>query len=209
MSFLQAAAIAMSLSIDAFAASFAYGSNQIKIPMRSIQTINLICSAITGVALLAGSILQQFIPEWLTTGISFTILLILGIVKLLDSIAKSLIQKYRQYNREVKFSLFCFSFILQLYITPEHADIDNSKILSPSEAASLAVALSLDGIAVGFGAALGGISVWAVIISSLITNMIALCGGAWVGNRISRDTPVNLSWLGGGVLIVMAFLKLF
>ena len=209
MSFLPAAAIAMSLSIDAFAASFAYGSEQIKVPARSIQTINLISSAITGLSMLAGSFLQQFIPAWLTIGISFTILFVLGIIKLMDSLSNSFIRRYTQLNREVKFSLFNLRFILQLYITPEKADVDNSKSLSPSEAASLAVALSLDGIAVGFGAALAGISAWAVFISSLITNMIALYSGIYLGNRLARRTSVNVSWLGGAVLIIMAVLKVF
>lgn len=208
MSYLAAAAIAMSLSIDAFAASFAYGSNHIKIPMRSIQTINFICSFITGLALLAGNALQQFIPSWLTTGISFTILFILGTVKLMESITKSMIRKHSQFHRKVNFSLFNFRFILQLYVDPEKADIDDSKQLSPTEAASLAVALSLDGIAVGFGAALAGIGEWEIFISSLFTNMIALYLGIYFGNKIAHKTTVNLSWLGGGVLIIMAFLKL-
>lgn len=209
MFFIQAAAIATSLSIDAFAASFAYGSNQIKIPMRSIQTITLISSAITGLSLLAGSLLQPLIPSWLTVGISFTILFLLGIVKLLDSIVKSLVSKCCSYNREVRFSRDNICFILQLYITPEKADIDNSKILSPNEAASLAIALSLDGIAVGFGAALAGIGAWTVFLYSIITNQLALFLGIHLGNRIARKTPYNLSWLGGGVLILLAFLKLF
>jgi len=206
---LQAAAIAMALSVDAFAASFAYGSNQIKIPMRSIQIINLICSGITGLSLIAGSILQQHIPEWLTIGISFTILFVLGLIKLLDSITKSIIRKHSQLKKEVRFSLFNFRFILNLYADPEKADVDSSKTLAPAEATSLAVALSLDGIAVGLGAALAGINAWAIFISSLATNMIALVLGDYLGSRIARKTSFNLSWLGGCILIVMAIMKLF
>lgn len=209
MVILQAAAIAMAMSIDAFAASFAYGSNQIKIPMRSIQIINLICSGITGLSLLVGSILQRYIPSWLTIGISFTILLVLGLTKLLDSVTKTIIRKHNHLTKEVHFSLFNFRFILNLYADPEKADIDSSKTLGPAEAASLAVALSLDGVAVGLGAALAGISAWAIFLSSLVTDMVCLILGSFIGGRIARKTPVNLSWLGGVILIIMAVVKLF
>lgn len=49
---LQAFLLVTALSIDAFAASFAYGSKKIKIPASSIIVINLICSAILALALL-------------------------------------------------------------------------------------------------------------------------------------------------------------
>ena len=48
------------------------------------------------------------------------------------------------------------------------------KNISPAEAASMAIALSLDGLAVGFGAALGGVSWLAVILLSLVTGMFAI-----------------------------------
>lgn len=208
MVFLQALAIAMSLSVDAFAASFAYGSNKIRIPMKSIQTINLICTAITAISLLAGNLLQPYISEKLAASVSFAILFILGVVKLLDSITKSIIRKHSNFRRELRFSLFNFRFLLRLYADPEKADVDLSKSLSTAEAASLAIALSFDGIAVGFGAALAGINAWIIIICSLFMGLLALYLGVFLGNRLSRNSAVNLSWLGGGLLIVMAVFKL-
>ena len=208
MVILQAAAIAMALSVDAFAASFAYGSNQIKIPMRSIHTINFICSGITGLSLIAGNLLQNYIPEWLTAGISFAILFVLGLVKLLDSITKAIIRKHSGLDKEVRFSLFDLRFIINLYADPEMADVNSSKVLEAAEAASLALALSLDGIAVGLGAALADISAWAIFISSLITNLLCLMLGSALGCRIAGKVRFNLSWIGGAILIVMAFVKI-
>ena len=91
---LQPAIIAMSMSVDAFAVAFAYGCKKIKIPMLSLNIINLICSCIIGLSFVFGSAVVQHIPEWLSLSISFTILLILGIIKLFDSITKSIIRKY-------------------------------------------------------------------------------------------------------------------
>lgn len=205
---LQAAAISMALSIDAFAASFAYGSNNIHIPMRSMQTINFICSGITGISLIAGSLLQPHFPHWLVLAISSGLLFILGIVKLLDSLTKSIIRRHASINKEISFSLFNFKFILNLYADPEKADVDGSKTLVPAEAASLAVALSLDGMAVGFGAALAGISPLAIFISSLITGLACLMLGSFLGRRLANKFGFNLSWIGGAILIAMSIVKL-
>lgn len=200
--------LASALSMDAFIASFAYGSNKIKIPMISIQIINIICSSILGISLLVGTLVKQYIPDWLTIAICFTILFVLGVVKLLDSGIKSIIRKHNNLNKEIQFSMFNLKFILNLYANPEEADIDLSRSISPVEAASLATALSLDGLAVGFGAALGNVNGLAVFLSSLITDAIAVMLGSYVGNKIARKLPFNLSWLSGIVLIGLAFLKL-
>lgn len=200
--------LASALSMDAFVASFAYGSNKIKIPMLSIQIINIVCSSILGISLLVGTLVKQYIPDWLTIMICFTILFVLGIAKLLDSIIKSIIRKYNNFNKEIEFSMFNIKFILSLYANPEDADIDSSRIISPMEAASLAIALSLDGLAVGFGAALGNVNGLAIFLSSLVTNAIAVILGCYLGNKIARKLSFNLSWLSGILLIFLAFLKL-
>lgn len=205
---LEAVMIASALSIDAFVASFAYGSNKIKIPMKSVQIINLICTGITGISLLIGGLLRQYIPQWATVVICFLILFTLGVVKLLDGVTKSIIRKHNHLQKEFRFKLFNFRFILNLYANPIDADVDTSKEISPLEAASLSIALSLDGIAVGFGAAMGNINGWAVVLSSLVITTAAILLGCRLGNRIARKTGFNLSWLSGLVLIVMAFLKL-
>ncbi len=208
MNILQAVTIALVLSIDAFTASFAYGSKSIKIPLRSILIITLISSATTALSLFAGTVLQNYISAGLTSKISFVILLVLGLFNILDSITKSIIRKCSQCKKELKFSFFNIRFILTLYANPEKADVDSSKILTSMEAVSLAVALSLDSLAVGFGAALADINVWAVLISTLIINTAALFFGCRIGDRVSKKIAFNLSWLGGVILIIMAFTKL-
>ena len=205
---LEALVLASSLSLDAFVAGFGYGSGKIKIPMLSVQIINVICSSILGLSLLAGSVIRPWLPPGLTTAVCFTILLVLGIVKLLDSVTKSIIRKYSNLNKELRFSLFNFKFILHLYANPEEADVDDSRTISPSEAVSLAVSLSLDGLGVGFGAALGDVNGWAVVICSLVTGVLAILLGCFLGGKVARKIPFNLSWLSGVILIVLAVMKL-
>jgi len=208
-SIIEAAVLASSLSIDAFTAGFAYGSKKIQIPMSSIQIINLICGIITGLALLLGAGLRAYVPEGLAIGIAFAVLFIMGVIKFLDGIIKTIILKYSKLDKSIQFSLFNLQFILRLYADPEAADADESTHISPGEAVTLAVSLSLDGLAVGFGAALAGVNPWALLGWSFITNMVAIILGRKLGYSLAQKLPFNISWLGGLVLIGLAFSRLF
>jgi len=205
---LEAVMLALALSVDSFIASFSYGSNKIKIPLLSVGIINLLCSGILGVSLIAGTLIRAYIPDSVTMMVCFFILFILGIIKLLDSFAKTIIRKYNHINHEIKFSMFSFKFILTLYADPIEADVDSSKLISPAEAASLAVALSLDGLAVGFGAAVGNVNGLAVVLSSLVIGTLAIMLGCHTGNKAAHKLPFNLSWLSGALLILLAVMKL-
>ena len=209
----EAIVIALTCSLDAFAAAFSYGSNRIHIPWRSNQIINIISCAMLGISLWVGTKIQRFLPERLAITICFGILLILGLMKLMDCITKSIIRKHnlRRTNnlrRKYEFCMFNFRFILQLYANPEEADVDASKTLSSKEAMALAVSLSLDGIAVGFGVALGSASVLTILLVSLLSNTLAVQLGCLLGNRIARTLRFNISWVSGATLILLAFWKL-
>jgi len=205
---LQAAAIAISISIDALAVSFAYGCKKIKIPMLSLWIINLICTIVIGLSFLFGLAIVQYIPEWLAAGLSFSILLIIGLVKLFDSITKSIIRKYSQINKEINLSVFNFKLVMRIYADPEAADVDISKSISVREATVLAVSLSLDGFAVGFGAAMFGVNGWILVSFTAITGFAALLLGCWLGNKAADKLRFNISWLAGAILIALAFTQL-
>ncbi|MCL2388231.1 MAG: manganese efflux pump [Defluviitaleaceae bacterium] len=205
---IEAAVLASSLSVDALTAGFAYGSKKIRIPMLSVQIINLICCAVIGIAMFFGHLLLQHIPESFAIGIAFAVLFIMGMIKLLDGIIKALIRKHTGLDKAFKFSVFDIQFILHLYANPEAADADVSAHLSPTEAIALAVSLSLDGMAVGFAAVLAGVNPWALLGWSLITNTIAIILGRKIGHSLAEKLPFNISWVGGVVLIALAFSRL-
>jgi len=206
---LEAFLIALSLSLDAFVAGFAYGANKIKINFLSVQIINIICSGMTGLSFFFGNIIKNYIPRTAAAIICFIILFLLAVAKLLDGFTKSLIKKHTDLSRELKFSMFNFNFILKLYAVPEDSDADSSKTISPVEAISIAIALSLDGAAVGLGAALGGANGFAVFLFSLAANMSAIIFGRYIGEKAAGKFKFNLSWLGGVILMILAVFKLF
>ena len=208
LSSIDAILLVTALSVDAFVASFAYGTSKIKIPLKSVFIINIICSSILGVALFSGSYIRNFLPPVFSTSICFTLLLMLGFSKLFNSTLKALIGPKGSLSRNYEFELSDFRFFLNVCIDNTTADIDNSFELSPKESLSLALALSLDGLAAGFGTGLIATNLCEVIIFSLVANMIAILIGCFVGNKVAEKININLSWLSGATLVLLAFLKL-
>ena len=203
---VEAAAIAASLSADSLAAGFAYGSKKIRIPMLSLQIINLICCGVIGAAMILGHVARPMLSEGVAAGIAFAVLFCMGLIKLADGIVKNLIKR-RALDRKINFSMFDVQFILHLYATPEAADADRSAHLSVGEAVALALALSIDGMAVGFAAVLAGVNPWALLAWSFVANTVMLVLGQRLGQRLARK--FDISWLGGVVLILLAFWQLF
>ena len=104
--------------------------------------------------------------------------------------------------------LFNLWLIIDIYIDETKADLDNSKTISLNEALYLAIALSIDSIAIGFGTGIGNINYFAVVILSLIWDIIAIWSGLFLGEKFIEKINVDLSWLSGILLILLAFLKL-
>lgn len=200
--------LVFALSTDAFTASLAYGTQKIRIPWSSIAVISLVCSSVTTASLLLGRAIGPHIPHGLPRWLGFGILLGLGIVKLFDSSIKAYIRRHRELKKRLHFSFSNLQFILTVYADPEKADQDASQTLSATEAASLALALSIDGLAAGFGAGLAENGWYQVFLASFLVSILAVRLGHGAGKLLSRKLTLDLSWLGGTMLILLAFLKL-
>lgn len=196
------------VSLDAFVASMAYGSKKIKIPFSSILIINIVCSSFLGISLFFGFLFKQFIPNNIATMVSFLLLFILGLYYLFESLIKNYLGSKRDLSKEVKLKLFDIGFVINVYIDETQADFDNSKNLDSKEALYLGAALSLDSLTIGFGNSLGSINYFYAILSSIIIGIIGVSSGLFLGEKIVKKSNLNLSWLAGAMLIVLAFLKL-
>lgn len=192
---LEAAAISLALSVDSFVAAFSYGTSKIKIPLSSVGIISVTGSLITGLSMLTGSFVKDFIPSGFTTLLSFGILFLLGVLKLFES------------------------------SSPVNADKDNSHSISAKEALSLSAALSLDGCAAGFGASLSAgtpaspgaaaartasslAPVAAVFLFSLVFGALMVLAGSHIGNKAAGRLPIKPGIIGGLLLILLAVARL-
>lgn len=178
---LEVLLINFSLCLDAFAAGLAYGAEKIKLPLVSLLVINLICTAFLAVSLFLGSKISVLISADTAVWISAGLLAAIGIWKIAGG--------------------------LNACKHPEDADKDRSRVISPAEAAALAVALSVDGLAVGFGAGLSTTAALWILLLSLVTDPAAILAGKYVGGKITAKLKINQGLLSGGMLIALAVLK--
>ena len=130
---------------------------------------------------------------------------------MVDGLTKRLIMKYaaQALVRQINFRAWGFSFILQLYADPVHADIDESKTISAKEAVSLAAALSLDSVAVGVAAAMTRVDAAMLMTATAVATAVSLLLGVFAGVQLARRMRVDASMLGGILLIILAFMRLF
>ena len=206
---LESALLIISLCIDACIASFAYGTNKIKIPVISGLILTGISTLFLIISISLGSIIKGFIPANLTSFMCFGILFILGFMRLFEGLLKQYLNKKVASSRNIELTLLNFKLVLNVYADATLADIDHSKILSYKEALYLGIALSLDSLVVGFGVALAAINLLQIILLSLILNSVAIILGCTLGHRCAEKLNSDFSWLSGATLIILAFLKLF
>lgn len=195
--------------MDAFAAGFSYGVDKVKIPPLSAIIVALISDFVLILSLFFGNIFKTYIPPSLTTTLSFTILFTLGIIKLFDSSIKKKIREKRFHRKELHVTMKNLRFILTVYARPEEANTRDIEVLSPSEALSLGLALSLDSAAAGLGAASGAGVLPLTALLTFFIGISAVSGGCLIGRKLSAKSDFNFSMIGGVLLLLLAFSKLY
>lgn len=179
------------LSMDAFAAGFSYGIERVKVPFLSLAIIALLSGGMLTASLLAGNFLMGFIPEPLTKGISFAVLFLLSLYKFYDAL-----QSLHSKNGKLTTGMIS-----------QKVNKEDKAVLSCREGALLAIALSIDNVSAGL--CTRTVSLPSIILLLLTTaiHFFALKLGLSAGAILSEKTR-NLAWLGGAVLMVLAFLRL-
>lgn len=172
------------LCLDTFVASVAYGINQVTLTKAQTAVINGICSLCLCASLLFGTFLDSLIPESFTKEICFFSMLALGCFKLIQSALHP-----------------C------PYETSENAGDVPALFLSWREVIFFSFAMSLDSLIAGTMAAFLKISVLLTTAAAFLMGELFTYAGLYLGNRISRRFPKDLSWAGGILFIIIAVLK--
>lgn len=202
---LQAVLLVVSLTTDAFAASLSYGAEGIKIPFPSAATISGVCSLMLAAAMVFGNMAASAIPDGITKWIGFSLLLLMGFIRLIDRWIKNFIRSRKEIA--LCFGGRNFHVIMTIYADAGAADQDQSKELSVAEAATLSLALPLDSLAAGFGAAMAEGSAALCLGLSLILTYAAIRFGCALGTRIAKSLSFDLSYLSGALLVLLAVLR--
>ena len=205
---LESILLVLSLCVDACVASFAYGTNKIKIPVKSSLILTGISTLFLMLSAAIGLFIQVIIPAHVSHIICFIILFFLGFMRLFEGLLKSYLNKKALSPNNIKVTLLNFKLVLNVYADATLADLDHSKTLSPKEALYLGIALSLDSLVVGLGAALGPISFIQIFILSIFFNFFSILLGCFLGSKCAEKIELDLSWLSGAILIILALQKI-
>lgn len=192
------------LSLDCFAAGIGLASDRIKIPPLSAAIVSFVGTVFLGGSLLISQLIEAAVSVSLCRRLSCGLLLFLGIFCLFQQMIKRILRK----SRSRDFCLKCsgINLVISLYLDETKADCDRSKSISPKEALTLSAALSADSILSGISAGLARIPPIQLLICTFISGTAFLLAGSVIGNRLAEKSEVNVGWLSGIILILLAFI---
>lgn len=199
--------LVFALCLDTLVASIAYGTNRIRISHGQIALFNGICCMCLGLSLSFGSLLDRTIPEALTKSICFYSLLFLGCMKLVDASLRRYLRCHKNMHKNASFHFSHLRLIIDIYSDPMEADTNQDECLSWKEVVFFSLAMSVDSLVTGMMAAFLKISVFATVLCAFLVGECFTYLGLFLGRKISRHCPRDLSWLGGALLILLAVLK--
>lgn len=201
--------LSLAICLDSFMSAFGYGISKIKIPFLSALIMASVSTFCLAVSCLLGLLFSSFISATVIKYLSFSLLLIVGLFKFFSELLKLIISKKVEGGGQVELKLFNFKFYLHIIADSTKADIDKNKILSSLESLGLGFLLAIDSLGVGLSFGMqNGFQVLLIAISFLFT-LISIVLGACLGKNIAKKIKLNLSFLSGLVLIILAFIKLF
>lgn len=214
--FFSIATLAISLSLDALGVGLAYGLKQIRIPLISKLVICIFSIIYSGASLIAGSLLSNILPPYLSKLIGVSILSLMGVWMLVQAFIKREDSKpgsEASCNEHTLFKIAIKSLgiTIQVIKNPIEGDIDKSGSIDMGESLLLGLALSVDAIGVGIGSALAGFHSAVIPPAVGIFQLLFLYAGTFLGSRFSLTPRVNkkiISVLPGVLLIFLAIMRI-
>lgn len=183
----------MILALDAFTAGLSYGVEKVHVPVLSVFLIAMMSGLMLTLSMTAGDFLLTLVPAVLTKTISFLVLFLLSVYKLYDSLP--------QFHRSGR------------ALTTDHIsrriNNRNTAVLSGKEACLLGLALSVDNISAGLCTGSGSLSPILLFFLTTAVHLLAIQAGLCTGRLLVRKSSPHFAWLGGAVLMLLSFLRLF
>ena len=196
------------LCVDEMVASLAYGAEGIRLGIKNMLLMNLVSSFFLGLALGVGTLFTGLIDAHVAQVVGFVCLLLVGILKLSDYFIKAYINRHARLWKNISFSFSSLRFIVSIYANPEVADKDDSHTLSVKETLFLSCAMSIDSLAVGAMAAFLGVNLWLSVLATFVVGFLFVLAGYYAGRRVGVKSKMDLSWICGVFLILLAVSKI-
>lgn len=192
------------VSIDSLTAGLTYGTQRVKIRRLAYLIVTFVPALFITLANRIGSWFYVFLPQSALPFLSFTLLFILGLSKLTESLLRLAVRKYPSLTRNWGLKIKQINIIFTVYLSPEDANQEDLQFLSAREALLLSLALSLDSVLAGMAFSAGPLPVLPLLLAAAFFNLLLFTAGYALGHLASCVLRVDLSWLSGLFLLLLA-----
>ena len=194
----------LAVTLDSLTAGLTYGTRKVRIQPLSYLILICIPALFITAANQLGTLLACLLPPQVLPWISFLLLFLLGISKIMESLIRRLAVKHPSLTRNWGCKIKQINIIFTIYLSPEDANIEDLQILSAKEALLLSLALSLDSILVGMAFTTEEVSWILLFLLAILFNLLFFLVGYLVGHVLCHLFHVDLSWLSGLLLLLLA-----
>lgn len=194
----------LAVTLDSLTAGLTYGTRKVRILPLSYLILICIPALFITAANQLGTLLACLLPPQVLPWISFLLLFLLGISKIIESLIRRLAAKHPSLTRNWGCKIKQINIIFTIYLSPEYANVKDLQILSAKEALLLSLALSLDSILVGMAFTTDAVSWVFLFLLAVLFNLLFFLIGYLAGHVLCHLFHVDLSWLSGLLLLLLA-----
>lgn len=214
--FLMILLLSMVVSLDGFSAALAYGAKHVRISPLALLIIGSSSALIMFTAMQFGQLAAGWLQPELGRYIGAGILIALGLYLLLQhgasiSASQDSARKPKAIHTKAiaQIRVRALGIVIQILHDPLVADRDHSGVISWQESLLLGIALALDAVGAGIGAAMAGMPALQTAITIGVVKLLALISGWELGYRVRGmlDHRV-LSRMPGVLLIFLGLLNI-
>ena len=197
--------LSVSSNIDNFALGIAYGAKNLKIGILSNLTIAIFSAIGAFLSMSLGEKLGRFLSADLANLLGFIALLSVGFWGLWDTFRlhkKEVINQKNPSVNQLDYTIFIEK--------PETADLDNSHFIDVRESLTLALALTINNVAGGFGAGLSGLNIPVTTFLTFLFSLLAIKFGYFMGKKFT--SRISAKWSGiisASLIICLAVYEYF
>ena len=209
----QSLLIAIAISMDSLSVGIAYGIKNITVPLHSLIILDCISIVLLTMGFFAGNLLTKIAPTEIINIIGAVILFLIGAWFLIQGWLNNKFpkEKISQPTSIAVISIGSLGIAINILRDPSKVDLDISGIIDTKEAILLGIALAIDSLGIGIAVSLPNITI--IIFTLLLVavmNLIFLLSGIYLGkNYIGNSIKGKISFIPGGILILLALIRLF
>lgn len=202
MEYMLILLFALAVSADGFMVGIAYGIKKIKIPFLSLILISCASSLAVTVSMICGQGLATFLqPSW-ASGLGAIMLIIIGFYFLLQALKEKITRLEAPDSAILTINLEFLGIIVQILKKPSSADMDCSGEINLREAFFLGLALAVDALGAGIGAAMTGLNILFTALSVGMLKFILVNSGIHLGAVVKSKYIEGISALLPGIILI-------